>query len=31
MAEKGTYVNSVKPRYKSKDVKLIERYDEWWS
>jgi hypothetical protein len=29
MAEKGTYVNSVRKRCKSKVVKLIERYDEW--
>jgi hypothetical protein len=31
MAKKGTYVNSLKTRYKSKVVKLIECYDEWRS
>ena len=29
MAGKGTYVNSVRQRFKSNVVKLIERYDEW--
>jgi len=31
MAGKGTYVRQCKTGYKSKVVKLIERYDEWRS
>ena len=31
LADEGTYVDWCKTRYKSKVLKLIERYDKWHS
>ena len=31
LADEGTYVDWCKARYKSKVLKLIERYDKWHS